>query len=56
MHLIVEVKDNKIHNNQLVAKIGGTIAPSGLIGSIEITHMFKDKMHQAKSIEFKPNE
>lgn len=46
----------EIKDNQLVAKVGGIISPSGYIGSIQITYMFKDKMYQAKSIEFKPNE
>ncbi|MGE7839701.1 hypothetical protein ACQKNX_02810 [Lysinibacillus sp. NPDC093712] len=39
----------------LIAKIGAQIAPAGgYIGDIHITYMFKDKMYQAKSIEFKP--
>ena len=47
-----EVKDN-----QLIAKIGGQISPAGgYIGDIHITYSFKDKMYQAKSIEFKPSE
>ncbi|WP_342504871.1 hypothetical protein [Sporosarcina sp. FSL K6-2383] len=48
--------DFEIKDNQLVAKVGGIISPSGYIGIIEITYMFKDKMYQAKSIDFKPNE
>lgn len=46
----------EIKDNQLVAKVGGIISPSGYIGNIQITYMFKDKMYQAKSIDFKPNE
>jgi len=46
----------EIKDNQLVAKVGGIISPSGYIGSIQITYMFKDNMYQAKSIDFKPNE
>ena len=46
----------EIIDNQLVAKVGGIISPSGYIGSNQITYMFKDKMYQAKSIEFNPNE
>lgn len=47
----------EINDNQLIAKIGGQISPAGgSIGDIQITYMFKDKMYQAKSIEFKPNE
>ena len=48
--------DFEIKDNQLVAKVGGIISPSGYIGIIEIKYMFKDKMYQAKSIDFKPNE
>jgi len=47
----------EITDNQLIAKIGGQISPAGgRIGDIQITYMFKDKMYQAESIEFKPNE
>ncbi|PIC85374.1 hypothetical protein CSV72_13675 [Sporosarcina sp. P20a] len=49
--------DFEIKDNQLIAKIGGQISPAGgYIGDIQITYIFKDKMYQAKSIEFKPNE
>ena len=47
----------EINNHQLIAKIGAQISHvGGSIGDIQITYMFKDKMYQAKSIEFKPNE
>ncbi|WP_139311067.1 hypothetical protein [Paenisporosarcina indica] len=47
----------EIKDNQLIAKIGGQISPAGgYIGDIQITYKFKDKMYQAKSIEFKPSE
>jgi hypothetical protein len=47
----------EIINHQLIAKIVGQISPvGGSIGDIQVTYMFKDKMYQAKSIEFKPNE
>ncbi|MGE7915787.1 hypothetical protein [Lysinibacillus xylanilyticus] len=47
----------EVKENHLIAKIGGKISPAGgSIGDIQITYMFKDKMYQAKSIEFKPNE
>jgi len=46
----------EINDNQLIAKIGGQISQAGgSIGDIQITYSFKDKMYQAKSIEFKPN-
>lgn len=40
-------------DNHLVASVGGQITPAMFIGSIEITYEFKDKMYQAKKIEFK---
>lgn len=46
------VKFDVIDNN-LVASVGGQITPAMFIGSIEITYEFKDKMYQAKKIEFK---
>ena len=46
-----------IKNNLLIAKLGGQISPvGGYIGDIQITYIFKDKMYQAKSIEFIPYE
>lgn len=45
----------EIKDNQLIAKLGGQISPvGGYIGDIQITYKFKDKMYQAKSIEFIP--
>lgn len=47
----------EIKNNQLIAILGGQISPvGGYIGDIQITYIFKDKMYQAKSIEFIPYE
>ena len=47
----------EIKDNQLIAKIGGQISPAGgYIGDIQITYIFKNKMYQAKSIEFIPYE
>ena len=47
----------EINDSQLIAKIGGQIAPTGgSIGDVQITYVFKDKMYQAKSVEFKPTE
>lgn len=45
----------EIKDNQLIAKLGGQISPvGGYIGEIQITYKFKDKMYQAKLIEFIP--
>lgn len=47
----------EIKNNQLIAKLGGQISPvGGYVGDIQITYIFKDKIYQAKSIEFIPYE
>ncbi|MFC9539492.1 hypothetical protein ACFTQ7_06350 [Lysinibacillus sp. NPDC056959] len=47
----------EINDNHLIVKIGGQISQAGgSIGDIQITYIFKDKMYQAKSIKFKPNE
>ncbi|AXN40743.1 hypothetical protein ACFWMS_28055 [Peribacillus butanolivorans] len=40
-------------DNHLVASVGGQITPAMFIGTIEISYEFKDKMYQAKKIEFK---
>ena len=61
-HLFIDIYFGNIINfeirdKQLIAKIGGQISPAGgYIGDIEITYVFKDKMYQAKLIEFKPVE
>ena len=47
----------EIKNNQLIAKLGGQISPvGGYVGDIQITYIFKDKIYQAKSVEFIPYE
>ncbi|MFF5395872.1 hypothetical protein ACFY5J_00565 [Peribacillus butanolivorans] len=40
-------------DNHLVASVGGQITPAMFIGTIEVSYEFKDKMYQAKKIEFK---
>lgn len=39
-------------NNELKAAMEGQISPAGFIGAIEITYEFKDKMYQAKKVQF----
>ncbi len=39
-------------NNRLIAKIEVQISPTTVIGEIVIVYEFKDKMYQAKSIDF----
>ncbi|SES44222.1 hypothetical protein [Psychrobacillus sp. OK032] len=42
-----EVKDH-----QLIATISGQISPAGFVGQFVIVYEYRDKMYQAKSIEF----
>lgn len=46
--------DYEVKDNQLIAKIPGQISPAGYIGEIDIVYEYRDKMYQAKSIEFQP--
>jgi len=46
-----EVKDN-----QLIVTVSGQITPGGFVGEIVIVYEYRDKMYQAKSIEFHPKE
>ncbi|MEO4052618.1 hypothetical protein [Solibacillus sp. CAU 1738] len=47
----------EVQDNQLIAKIGGQIAPAGgYIGNIIITYWLKDNMYQAKSIVYEQYE
>lgn len=42
----------EVENNQLVARIAGQVSPAHFIGEIVIVYEYRDKMYQAKSIEF----
>jgi hypothetical protein len=44
----------ELKDNQLIAKIPGQISPASFIGEIVIVYEYRDKMYQAKSIEFQP--
>lgn len=44
-----EVKDH-----QLIATISAQISPAGFVGQLVIMYEYRDKMYQAKSIEFQP--
>ncbi|MGG0283911.1 hypothetical protein ABEY41_02055 [Peribacillus butanolivorans] len=57
-HLFIDVAFGSIVkfdvvDNHFVASVGGQITPAMFIGTIEISYEFKDKMYQAKKIEFK---
>ncbi len=43
----------EVIDNQLTATISAQISPAGFIGEIVIVYEYRDKMYQAKSIEFK---
>jgi hypothetical protein len=46
--------DFEVSDNTLIAKIAGQISPAAFIGEIVIVYEYRDKMYQAKSIEFQP--
>ncbi|NEY99800.1 hypothetical protein G4D62_10850 [Bacillus shackletonii] len=47
------IKHYDVINDHLVASVSAQISPTTFIGMLEITYEFKDKMYQAKKIEFK---
>ncbi|MBT2656710.1 hypothetical protein J7E81_15935 [Bacillus sp. ISL-18] len=46
----------EVKENQLIVRVSGQISPAGFIGDIVIVYEYRDKMFQAKSIEFQPAE
>lgn len=48
--------DYEVKDHQLIAKVSAQISPASFIGEIVIVYHFKDKMYQAKSIEFQTYE
>lgn len=44
----------EVINNKLIVKVDCRISPAGYIGEIVIDYEYRDKMFQAKSIEFQP--
>jgi hypothetical protein len=46
--------DYEVRDNQLIVNIVGQISPASFVGSIVIVYEYRDKMYQAKSIEFQP--
>ncbi|MBM6618078.1 hypothetical protein [Bacillus suaedaesalsae] len=43
----------EVVNNQLIVKLAAQVSPAHFIGEVIITYEYRDKMYQAKSIEFK---
>lgn len=46
--------DYEVRNNRLIVSVGGQISPASFVENIVIVYEYRDKMYQAKSIEFKP--
>ncbi|MDH5164448.1 hypothetical protein [Heyndrickxia oleronia] len=46
--------DYEVRDNQLIVSIAGQISPASFIGSVVIVYEYRDKMYQAKSVEFQP--
>ncbi|MGE6721446.1 hypothetical protein ACQKGD_29650 [Peribacillus frigoritolerans] len=46
--------DYEVKDNQLIVRVGGQISPASFVGEIFIVYEYRDKMYQAKSIEFQP--
>ncbi|MEI5907963.1 hypothetical protein WAK64_12945 [Bacillus spongiae] len=44
--------DYEVMNNNLMVRVGGRISPASSIGDIIITYEYKNKMYQAKTIDF----
>lgn len=44
--------DYDVRDNQLIVSVAGQISPASFVGSIVIVYEYRDKMYQAKSIEF----
>lgn len=48
------IVDYEVSDNQLIVSVAGQISPASFVGSIVIVYEYRDKMYQAKSIEFQP--
>lgn len=48
------IVDYEVRNNHLIVSVAGQISPSSFVGNIVIVYEYRDKMFQAKSIEFQP--
>ncbi|AST91196.1 hypothetical protein BC6307_07850 [Sutcliffiella cohnii] len=46
--------DYDVRDNQLIVSVAGQISPASFVGSIVIVYEYRDKMYQAKWIEFQP--
>ncbi|WP_260508154.1 hypothetical protein [Cytobacillus firmus] len=46
--------DYEVRDNQLIVNVAGQISPASFVGTIVIVYEYRDKMYQARSIEFQP--
>ncbi|MBU7592850.1 hypothetical protein [Metabacillus halosaccharovorans] len=46
--------DYEVRDNQLIVSVAGQISPASFVGNIVIVYEYRDKMYQAKLIEFQP--
>ncbi|USK41822.1 hypothetical protein LIS77_25435 (plasmid) [Cytobacillus firmus] len=44
--------DYEVRDNQLIVNVAGQISPASFVGTIVIVYEYRDKMYQARSIEF----
>ncbi|RXJ04583.1 hypothetical protein DS745_04155 [Anaerobacillus alkaliphilus] len=46
----------EVSDNQLIVRVSARISPASIVGEVVIVYDYRDKMYQAKSIEFEPVE
>jgi hypothetical protein len=44
----------EVENNHLIARVTAQVSPAHSIGEVIITYEYRDKMYQAKSVDFQP--
>lgn len=44
----------QVENNHLIARLAAQVSPAHSIGEVIITYEYRDKMYQAKSMDFQP--
>jgi hypothetical protein len=49
-----DIIDYEVKDNQLIVRVSGRISPASNIGEIVIIYEYRDRMYQAKSIDFQP--
>ncbi|URM32543.1 hypothetical protein LLY41_19705 [Cytobacillus firmus] len=46
--------DYEVSDNHLIVNVAGQISPASFVGNILIVYEYRDKMYQARTIEFQP--